>query len=76
MKRPIDAAHEMGESVTITDRTQLLSLTPVQAEKIKSLRIENQEIDDEVSVHAAIFDGEIKHVYFVDCSFWMMGWES
>jgi hypothetical protein len=57
MKRPIDAAHEMGESVTITDRTQLLSLTPVQAEKIKSLRIENQEIDDEVSVHAAIFDG-------------------
>ena len=57
MKRPIDAAHEMGESVTITDRTQLLSLTPVQAEKIKSLRIENQVIDDEVSVHAAIFDG-------------------
>jgi hypothetical protein len=27
-----------------------------------------------VSAHAAIFDGEIEHVYFVDCSFlddWM-----
>jgi hypothetical protein len=44
-------------------------MKPEQAEKIKSLIIENQVIDDEVTVHAAIFDGEIEHVYFVDCSF-------
>ena len=69
MEKPIDPAHEIGENVTITDRTQLLSMTPEQAIKIKSLRIENQVIDDEVSVHAAIFDGKTEHVYFVDCSF-------
>ena len=38
---------EIGENVTITDRSQLLSITPEQAKKIKSLRIENQVIDDE-----------------------------
>ena len=69
MEKPIDPAQEIGENVTITDRTQLLSMTPEQAIKIKSLRIENQVIDDEVSVHAAIFDGKTEHVYFVDCSF-------
>ena len=47
MEKTIDPAHEIGENVTITDRSQLLSITPEQAKKIKSLRIENQDIDDE-----------------------------
>ncbi len=47
MKKTIDPAYEIGESVTITDRSQLLSITPEQAKKIRSLRIENQEIDFE-----------------------------
>ena len=36
------------ENVTITERSQLLSITPEQAKKIKSLRIENQLLDREV----------------------------
>jgi hypothetical protein len=44
MKKPIDPAHEIGESVMITDRTHQLSMMPEKAEKIKSLRIENQVI--------------------------------
>ena len=47
MEKTIDPAHEIGENVTITERSQLLSITPEQAKKIKSLRIENQDIDDE-----------------------------
>ena len=47
MEKAIDPAHEIGESVTITDRAQLLSITPEQAKKIKSLRIENQVIDSD-----------------------------
>ena len=42
-----DPAHEIGESVTITDKSQLSFITPEQVKKIKSLRIENQEIDDD-----------------------------
>ena len=45
MKKTIDPAHEIGENLTITDRSQLLSITPEQAKKIKSLRIEDQVID-------------------------------
>ena len=41
----MDPAHEIGENLTITDRSQLLSITPEQAKKIKSLRIEDQVID-------------------------------
>ena len=40
-------AKEIGENVTITERSQLISITPEQIMKIKSLRIENQVIDDE-----------------------------
>ena len=47
MEKTVDPAHEIGENVTITERSQLLSITPKQAKKIKSLRIENQVIDDE-----------------------------
>ena len=47
MEKTEDPAHEIGENVTITERSQLLSITPEQAKKIKSLRIENQVIDRE-----------------------------
>ena len=47
MEKAIAPEHEIGESVTITDRNQLLTITPEQAKKIKSLRIENQEFHDE-----------------------------
>ena len=42
-------AFEIGENITITDGIQLLSITPEQEKKIKSLRIENQRIDFEFS---------------------------
>ena len=48
MEKTVDPAHEIGENVTITERSQLLSITPEQAKKIKSLRIENQLLDREV----------------------------
>ena len=47
MEKAIAPEHEIGESVTITDRNQLLTITQEQAKKIKSLRIENQEFHDE-----------------------------
>ena len=43
----IDPAFEIGQNVTITDRSQLLTITPDQAKKIKSLRIENQVFHNE-----------------------------
>ena len=41
----IDPANEIGESLTITERSQLREITPERAKKIKSLRIENQFIN-------------------------------
>ena len=73
MEKTVDPAHEIGENVTITDRSQLLSITPEQAKKIKSLRIENQVIDDEVSIGSEIFAGDPGLVYFVNCSFLRYG---
>ena len=66
MEKKIGPAHEIGENVTITDRSQLLSMTPEQAKKIKSLRIENQVIDDDfhdffLSVR------ELNCLYFAKC---------
>jgi hypothetical protein len=69
MEKTVDPAHEIGENVTITDRSQLLSITTEQAKKIKSLRIENQLIDDEISIRPKIFAGNPGQVYFVNCSF-------
>ena len=60
---------EIGENVTITDRSQLLSITPEQAKKIKSLRIENQVIDDEAGKAVTWFASNQRQVYFVNCSF-------
>ena len=76
MEKTIDPAHEIGESLTITERSQLLSITPEQAKKIRSLRIENQVIDYEVVVSSKIFVGDPEQVYFVNCSFLGMGRES
>ena len=45
--KQIDPYLKIGEEVTIIDRSQLLSITPEQAKKIKSLIIENQTIDNE-----------------------------
>jgi len=42
---PLNSSQEIGENVTITDISQLQSITPEQAKKIKSLRIENQDIN-------------------------------
>ena len=69
MEKTIDPAHEIGENVTITERSHLLSITPEQAKKIRSLRIENQVIDYEVVVSSKIFVGDPEQVYFVNCSF-------
>ena len=35
MEKKIDPSHEFGESLTITDRSQFLSITPEQAKKNK-----------------------------------------
>ena len=45
----MNPANEIGGDVTITERSQLFSITQEEVEKIKSLRIENQVIDDEIS---------------------------
>ena len=60
---------EIGENVIITDRTQILSITPEQAKKIKSLRIENQEIDFEFDdFFYSKFNGrDLDSLYFINC---------
>ena len=45
--KQIDPYLKIEEEVTIIDRSQLISITPEQAQKIKSLRIETQTIDNE-----------------------------
>ena len=71
LKDNLDPAHEIGENVTITDRSQLLSITPEYAKKIKSHRIENQVIDYD---YRSLLDllGELDSLYFhwceVDCN--------
>ena len=47
MKNQANTAKETLENVVITDQTQILSITPEKASRIKSLRIENQIIDEE-----------------------------
>ena len=69
MEKTVDPAQEIGQNVMITDRSQLLSITPEQAKKIKSLRIENQLIDNEVSSSPVVHDSAPEQVYFVNCSF-------
>jgi hypothetical protein len=67
MEKTIDPAHEIGENVTITERSQLLSITPEQAKKIKSLRIENQTIDDDFRDFLLSIN-RFDSLYFYRCS--------
>ena len=76
MEKTIDPAHEIGENVTITDRSQLLSITPEQAKKIKSLRIENQVIDDGVSISPKILAAIRGRCILLIVPFWGLGRES
>ena len=64
MTETLDPAHEIGEYLTITDKNQLLSITREQAKKIKSLRIENQTLDGEISLYALFPDDNIDQIYF------------
>ena len=41
----VDPDKEIGENITITDRSQLLSITLDQAKNLKFIRIKNLEID-------------------------------
>ena len=61
-----DPAFEIGENVTITDRSQLQHITPEKAKKIKSLRIENQVIDEEFHCFFQSLD-ELDSLYFYRC---------
>jgi len=69
MEKTVDPVNEIGENVTIADRNQLLSITKEQAKKIKSLRIENQQINNEVCDAPVLYDSGPEQVYFVSCSF-------
>ena len=66
MEKTVDPAHEIGENVTITERSQLLSITPEQAKKIKSLRIENQRLDYEFRVFLGSLR-ELDSLHFYRC---------
>ena len=59
-------AKEIGENITITERSQLIFITPEQIMKIKSLRIENQVIDDEFYDFFSNIDG-FDSLYFYRC---------
>ena len=65
----MDPAHENGESLMITSKSQLLSITPEQTKKIKSLRIENQTLDGSISLYALFPYDNIEQLYFDNCSF-------
>ena len=69
MEKNIDPEQEIEENVTISDQTQLSSITPEQANKIKSLRIENQVIDNNFFPFEIIYDNNIEQIYFDNCSF-------
>ena len=69
MEKTIDPAHEIGESLTITDPSQWLSITPEQAKKIKSLRIENQTLDGSSSLYELFPHDNLEQIYFDNCSF-------
>ena len=69
MEKTLDLSHEIGENITITDKSQLSSITPEQAKKIKSLRIENQTIDGGISLYLLFPDDNLEQIIFDNCSF-------
>ena len=63
---PLNPSQEIGENVMITDISQLQSITPQQAKKIKSLRIENQDINmDFLDFFLSL--GDLDSLYFYRC---------
>ena len=48
-----------------------MSITPEQAKKIKSIRIENQTFDDtsKITPGAVFYDSNIEQLFFDNCSF-------
>jgi len=65
----MDPAKENGEYVTITNKSQLLSITPEQAKKIKYLRIENMKIDFDFGDFFLEKCNEFDSLYFYKCEF-------
>ena len=66
MEKTIDPGQEIGENEIITHRSQLLHITPEQARKIKSIRIENQVFDDDFH-NFLLLVRELNCLYFVKC---------
>ena len=70
MKKQIDPTRDFGYDKTITDRNEFFTIPPQQAKQIKSLRVENQTIDDKISVnYNDIFHPDLEILYFYNCSF-------
>ena len=57
----------IGEHVVIKERSQLLSIKYEQLKKIKSLRIENQIIDEKLWYKITSTD-KLKSLYFLNCN--------
>ena len=57
----------IGEHVVIKERSQLLSIEYEQLQKIKSLRIENQIIDEKLWYKITSTD-KLKSLYFLNCN--------
>ena len=74
MEKTIDPLYEIGEEVTTTDRSQIMSITREQANIIKSHRIENQLIDDDFITELIYHTDNLFSVYFVRCDFSGSGW--
>ena len=70
-KKKMDPAQEIGSELTITERNQFFSITQEQRNQIKSLRIENQSIDDEFEFDILKFNYslDLEQLYFINCSF-------
>lgn len=63
----MDPTHEIGENVTIIERTQLKYITPEETKKIKFLRIEKRYIDDEFCDFLSSIE-RFDSLYFYRCN--------
>ena len=62
---------EIGESITITNEKELMSITPEQVKKIKSVRIENQTFDStrKITLSVVFSHNNIEQLFFDNCTF-------
>ena len=62
---------EIGESITITNEKELMSITPEQVKKIKSVRIENQTFDStrRITLSVVFSHNNIEQLFFDNCTF-------